>query len=55
MVPMEKEDRALLPYNRARGTGAPPTAMLAVYGYLREKHIKAANRIKMYQGQYRGE
>jgi ferritin len=35
--------------------GEPPAAMLAVYDYLHEKHIKAANRIKMYQGQYRGE
>jgi bacterioferritin (cytochrome b1) len=35
--------------------GEPPAAMLAVYDYLHEKHIGRANKIKMYQAQYRGE
>lgn len=34
--------------------GAPPAAMLAVYEYLHEKHIEHANKIKLYQNQYRG-
>lgn len=38
-----------------REKGEPPVAMLAVYEYLHEQHIGKANRIKMYQAQYRGE
>ena len=35
--------------------GEPPAPMMAVYNYLHEKHIDKANRIKVYQAQYRGE
>lgn len=33
--------------------GEPPKAMMAIYEYLHEKHIKKANKIKMYQEQYK--
>lgn len=35
--------------------GEPPAAMMAVYEYMHGRHIKKANCIKLYQGQYRGE
>lgn len=34
--------------------GAPPEAMMAVYNYVHEKHIDKANKVKLYQNQYRG-
>ena len=34
--------------------GEVPLAMMAVWEYLHEKHIEQANRMKMYQSQYRG-
>jgi sulfite reductase alpha subunit-like flavoprotein len=37
-----------------REKGEPPQAMLAVYEYLHEKHIKKAAKIKMLQAEYRG-
>lgn len=36
-----------------RDHGDPPEVMLAVYTYLHEKDIEKANRIKMYQHQYK--
>ena len=33
--------------------GEPPPAMLAVYEYLHKKDIEKANKIKLYQAQYR--
>lgn len=33
--------------------GEPPASMLAVYEYLHEKQIENANRVKMYQSQFR--
>lgn len=36
-----------------REHGDPPEAMLAVYNYLHEKHIEKANKVKMYQAQYK--
>ena len=33
--------------------GEPPPAMLAVYDYLHKKNIEWANKIKLYQAQYR--
>ena len=38
-----------------REKGEPPAAMLAVYDFLHEKHIGKANKIKIYQAQYRGD
>ena len=40
--------------NYRRDHGEPPAPMMAVYNYLHEKHIDRANRIKMYQQQFRG-
>lgn len=34
--------------------GEMPEAMMAVYEYVHEKNIEKANKIKMYQNQYRG-
>ena len=36
-----------------RTKGEPPEAMMAVYEYLHEKHIKLAARIKVLQADYR--
>lgn len=36
-----------------REKGDPPEAMMAVYNYLHEKHIDHANKVKMYQSQYK--
>ena len=36
-----------------RENGDPPEAMLAVYNYLHERHIEHANKVKMYQAQYK--
>ena len=37
-----------------REHGDPPSIMLAIYDYIHEKHIERANKIKMYQSQYKG-
>lgn len=37
-----------------REHGEPPGMMMAVYNYLHEKHIDRANKVKMYQSQYKG-
>jgi rubrerythrin len=34
--------------------GAPPESMMAVYNYLHGRHIEHANKVKLYQNQYRG-
>jgi ferritin len=36
-----------------REHGEPPAAMMAVYEYLHKKDIEKANKIKLYQAQYR--
>ena len=36
-----------------REKGDPPEAMMAVYNYLHEKHIDHANKVKLYQSQYK--
>lgn len=36
-----------------RTKGEPPEAMMSVYEYLHEKHIKLAARIKVLQAEYR--
>lgn len=36
-----------------RTKGEPPEAMMAVYEYLHEKHIKLAARIKVMQSEYK--
>ena len=36
-----------------RTKGEPPEAMMSVYEYLHEKHIKLAARIKVLQSEYR--
>ena len=36
-----------------RTIGEPPEAMMSVYEYLHEKHIKLAARIKVMQAEYR--
>ena len=36
-----------------RTKGEPPEAMMSVYEYLHEKHIKLAARIKVMQSEYR--
>lgn len=33
--------------------GDPPAVMMAVYEYLHNRHIEKANRIKMYQAQFK--
>jgi rubrerythrin len=38
-------------YRRAKGE--PPEAMMSVYEYLHEKHIKLAARIKVMQSEYK--
>lgn len=49
---LHSEVVALIDKHR-REKGDPPASMLAVYNYLHEKHIEHANKVKMYQGQYK--
>lgn len=53
-INMLHEEVATIITDYRREHGDPPQAMLAVYEYLHEKHIERANRIKMYQAQYKG-
>lgn len=50
---LHSEAQKLIEEHRKK-VGEPPAAMLAVYEYLHEKHIEQMNRVKLYQGQYRG-
>lgn len=53
-VNMLHEQAVRLIENYRKEHGALPEAMMAVYNYLHGKHIERANRIKLYQNQYRG-
>ena len=52
-VNMLHDEVAMLISDYKREHGDPPQAMQAVYEYLHEKHMEKANKIRMYQAEYK--